>query len=314
MNLIEYILNMDLKYYTYKGWAFVAALQIMAVIITTFVIISIFLNLGFWLRSMHLKRKLTLKKNLQKSEENEEELQNINTIVKSENSEVKNRDGLDNSGYNTWSDEDAKLQNSHLNVYDKIGQKSNLSFAFKMVTFIFEIGSVICTFSLLDVWVTFGYIQPTKTFIILKLILWIIPVFILYHRQLKIVNWNNNVLNKYKENKRIIIFAEVGMIIFYWFSITTFGSGACLASHNELLDGMLIDEFGGLQLSTSFSRMLQPSTCPKSKIPCLTYLTLPEDSIREMFVNFHININSWVNQICTPMLKYKRYEDLRKYI
>ena len=113
-------------------------------------------------------------------------------------------------------------------------------------------------------------------------------------------------------NKKIILVIELILIVAFCFSTTTFGSGACLASHNRLLDGINIDQYGGLKLSTSFSRMLEPSTCPKSRVPCLTYLTLPEDSVHEMFVNFHINTDSWQNKIWTPYFKYTRYDNLSK--
>ena len=164
---------MDLSKYTYKSLAFTAAINIMLVIIAVLFAASIVLNLWYYLRNMQLKRRLKLR-SIRKNEDREEELQQFHTIVKNSHDNVKNRDGTEDSGYNTWSDDSTEIKATRLDVQDSVVKDSILNVVFKFVIFVFEIGTVLSIFSILDVYVTFGYIQPTNTFLFLKLLILLI--------------------------------------------------------------------------------------------------------------------------------------------
>lgn len=158
---------------------------------------------------------------------------------------------------------------------------------------LWTIWSELCTLmSLLleiDVLAGLGYLDVTSVYFIGKYLIWISFIGIVYLRTKS-------------------IFGTFSILaIFYCSSVTFFGSGIWLASHNQSLDGY---KYGMFKLSTSFMRSNYASTWPKDKVPWITYLTLPENSVNEMFVNFHINQASCGNTVWKPIFKYTKYDSI----
>ena len=65
----------------------------------------------------------------------------------------------------------------------------------------------------------------------------------------------------------------------------------------------------GIPLTTAMIRKFYPSSWPSGNKPCLVYATLPENGLNEVFINFHINLDSCKNQECHPSFEYRKYDE-----
>jgi len=60
-----------------------------------------------------------------------------------------------------------------------------------------------------------------------------------------------------------------------------------------------------MNLSTAFMRRYyDQDVCPVDKTPCFVYSTLPENALNDVFINFHVNLDSCSYQICNPKFEY----------
>ena len=62
----------------------------------------------------------------------------------------------------------------------------------------------------------------------------------------------------------------------------------------------------GVNLSTAWYRYYADAhLCPASKTPCFVYATLPENALNEVFINFHVNLESCKDGLCFPTFEYR---------
>lgn len=209
---------------------------------------------------------------------------------------IRNREDVDGIQYQTFihgENQDA------LSYMDEPNEESSFSSKFHVVLQVLlcisETLTITAIINLIDIWVVYGYIQPTKFFFVSKSLLWIVFIISMYMRYIFVFRNNPRVLHKLIDYKVYGIGLMIIIFITYGTTLTIFTSGICLASHNQSLEGTT---FGRFQMSTAYQRMTFDSTCPENKVPCLIYLTLPENSVNEMFVNFHINKASCPKSKC----------------
>ena len=117
-------------------------------------------------------------------------------------------------------------------------------------------------------------------------------------------------LSKTVGSKCIILF----LLFNFWYAYlnVVFWGGTCLWIHNNSVPGITIGEY---YFSTAFMRSISSNTWPAKQAPCQVYATLPDDSGRGVFINFHLNIESCENLQCSPTFQYKEYsseEDLKE--
>ncbi|CAI2361334.1 unnamed protein product [Moneuplotes crassus] len=101
----------------------------------------------------------------------------------------------------------------------------------------------------------------------------------------------------------VVFIVSLPLIFALFYAQLTFIKGFCLCIWNQATPGL---NHGEGHLSSAYTRSHMPSTCPVDETPCLLYVTLPENSLNEVFINFHVNVESCEGS-CTPTLLWKEY-------
>ncbi|CAI2360864.1 unnamed protein product [Moneuplotes crassus] len=280
------------KTYTYKGFSFFANFVILGITICCFLVPTIALHLVQWIKLRSTQRRKNLAERKPDSpgagsdDENMHEMEQI---------------GQDSSFPRF------RQQPGYEKLDISLTMSNSWSFyTLSIAIFVMEILTVFSILGILDLLVMYGYIHQTRTFMFFKYLLWIALIFLVYLRVIfgcRKYQKSYHILSHHK----FMCFGALALIFLgFTTSVTTFSSGVCLASHSPLLEGFNIGRFA---ISTAFMRSRYLSTCSASSYPCLTYMTLPENSVNEMFINFHINHLSCRDWDCKPVLKYTEFEN-----
>ncbi|CAI2360504.1 unnamed protein product [Moneuplotes crassus] len=281
------------KRLTYKGYSFFINLVVLLVIIACFLIPTVILHLVQCVRLRKIKnQRLIRKEKPDEPDTDEDNMEELNELAE----------------YSTFPSNNGqqRIHTSYEVLENPIG--SNESWSFYIITIMILVTEILSAFSILgivDLLLMYGYIHQTKSFMLWKYIVWISFLFLAYGRIIF-------ACSRYEKtyllliNKRFVCFAALAVIFLsYTTSVTIFTSGLCMASHSSLLEGFGIGRF---VISTSFMRGMYPSTCSADSYPCMAYMTLPENSVNEAFINFHINQESCLDWECKPVLKYIEYD------
>ena len=85
-----------------------------------------------------------------------------------------------------------------------------------------------------------------------------------------------------------------------------FYNGICMCLMAKTTPGW---DFGKLHTSTAWMRSRMESTCPAEYKPCMVYTTLPENALSEVFINFHVNLDSCEHRRCSPVFEYREISE-----
>jgi len=84
----------------------------------------------------------------------------------------------------------------------------------------------------------------------------------------------------------------VPAVLVYIFVFMTMTQGTCACTHSNTIPGFIEDD-QGMNLSTAWSRYYTDAeVCSAYNTPCMVYASLPENSLSEVFINFHVNLDS----------------------
>lgn len=148
-----------------------------------------------------------------------------------------------------------------------------------------------------------GLVYPGFFSLIFKTIIVLLLLWLGSLRFSKLIGTQLNIFNSdINSNTRKIIIISIawGVLIFNWWFMTFF-KGMWLANHNNFAPGFsYITNYG---ITTSLTRYWQAETCPNEQKPCHVYITLPEDALTGVFVNFQLNPESCPKGKCFPLVE-----------
>lgn len=91
-----------------------------------------------------------------------------------------------------------------------------------------------------------------------------------------------NTLFKWTPIMLTIGFMYVAVGLFFW-------SGLCMCIKGDDIPGVKVKS---VHLSTAIMRAFMQPTCLFGSFACMVYATLPENALNQVFINFHINLES----------------------
>jgi len=230
--------------------------------------------------------------------EREEMKKEVELQKRPNSSELSQNPKRDSFSANSHEDPD---ENSPLNVvHDSQDQDEGIDFLKRdpsevriLYYFIisFEIILAILVLFFWDVMNSFGVIYPgvlslfIKSFIVLAFIpLITLRFYFLYQAPKKYLNPNVS----WKIKGPLLGLVVAGVFLYNW-GVMYFWRGICIANHNNDIRGFHFSNFG---ITTATTRGWYHNTCPDKDRPCFVYITLPEDALGSIFINYHINLNA----------------------
>jgi hypothetical protein len=169
------------------------------------------------------------------------------------------------------------------------------------IIFIVEIAYCIFAVLSFDMLVAWDVIIASLTTGVQKLVIISILATFLTWRHSVLFNSNMTGMVEFLKMYGILV---IPLVVAYVYGFMAITQGICGCDFSDDIPGHVING-DGMNLSTAFMRYyIDKDLCPADKTPCMVYATLPENALNQVFINFHVNLESCLDENCEPSFEY----------